>query len=652
MAKLNTKTIVLTGTEQAVALTGQNCDVRNDGADMVYASGEAGIVAGADGVMPIPAGQAVQLRDYGGTIYLLGTGTVQVCGHDYQTPVFKGAATSSGEGGGTVDADARKAIEIHADNEEIHTSAAEKATFRRITSDTISTLPTPTKECDYMVDVGDDTFPYPYGFLSVRYGANANEFVARYDTTETDCAQYTNMYKEGSWNGWKNANDGGNANTVDGYHAWELQAVGSDGVPFGYTITANHQADDGRFKLSVAGGEESEHHDTSVDYAYNADAVDGMHAEEFALKSKYGDTTIDVGRKADTAVGANSTAEGSNTTASGSYSHAEGYNTMAGMQYSHAEGYNSIAGGEGSHAEGKSTEATGLCAHAEGQLSKATGDYSHAEGNNTQASGNYSHAGGWLTVATNAASCAIGKFSKDTMTNGASQSTSAGDVFVIGNGYVTSQMTRSNAFRITYTGEVYGLSAFNSSGADYAEFVYPWYDDNADNEDRVGYFVTCKDQKLYKATSGDLILGITSGNPSVVGNADEDYYWRYERDEFNRIVFEDVEEEIEVVDDDGNVTYEKTGNIIENGRMKLSEDYDPSQQNSYVERRYREEWSYIGMLGVIPVRDDGTCVPGQYCKCNDDGIATFASAEEAVTNRYTYIVLERVNDNVVKVLCK
>jgi hypothetical protein len=178
-----------------------------------------------------------------------------------------------------------------------------------------------------------------------------------------------------------------------------------------------------------------------------------------------------------------------------------------------------------------------------------------------------------------------------------------------------------------------------------------------DNEDRIGYFTTFKDGKLYKATSKDIILGITSGNPSIVGNADEDYYWRYERDEFNRIIFEDVEEEIQkvdengnlVLDEDGNPIMEKTGNIIKNGRMKLSENYDPTLQGSYVERKDRAEWDYVGMLGILPTRDDGTCIPGQYCKCNDDGIATLATPEDVVTNRFTFIVLERVSDNVIKI---
>ena len=63
--------------------------------------------------------------------------------------------------------------------------------------------------------------------------------------------------------------------------------------------------------------------------------------DTYALKSLYGDTTINVGRKADTAVGAYSTAEGYNTTASGGYSHAEGEYSTASGYASHAEGSNS-----------------------------------------------------------------------------------------------------------------------------------------------------------------------------------------------------------------------------------------------------------------------------------------------------------------------
>ena len=408
--------------------------------------------------------------------------------------------------------------------------------------------------------------------------------------------------------------------------------------------------------------------------------------------------------------------EGQGNTVYGRTAHAEGFDNTAKGDHSHVEGSKNGAIGHFSHASGNGTIAFGECSSSGGQGNKTyqsiysvygaanattyTTSSSHINkcqvGNileyigtyaiitsvdktnykftvsNTLSStalsgatvnwcdgvayGDYSSVEGWFSNATNLASKAIGKQNRNMNTGGAIN-TQVGDVFVIGNGVSGS---KSNAFRVDYTGGVYGLKAFNSSGADYAEFIYPWFDDNKDNEDRIGYFTTFKDGKLYKATSKDIILGITSGNPSIVGNADEDYYWRYERDEFNRIIFEDVEEEIQKIDKEGNPIFddnnqpvmEKTGNIIKNGRMKLNENYDPTLQGSYIERKDRAEWDYVGMLGILPTRDDGTCIPGQYCKCNDDGIATLATAEDVATNRFTFIVLERVSDNVVKIVLK
>lgn len=121
----NYKTIALTGAETEVKISGQNCDIRNDGTDTVYAGGSSGVVAGADGVASIPAGQAVKLLDTNGTVYLLGTGSVLLCGNDYAEPVFKSAASAS-SGGGTEDTVARNAINTHAANGEIHLTA-EKA---------------------------------------------------------------------------------------------------------------------------------------------------------------------------------------------------------------------------------------------------------------------------------------------------------------------------------------------------------------------------------------------------------------------------------------------------------------------------------------------------------------------------------------------
>ena len=266
---------------------------------------------------------------------------------------------------------------------------------------------------------------------------------------------------------------------------------------------------------------------------------------------------------------------------------------------------------------------------------------------------NDSCAAGEDNYAENHASFVAGKYNKK-MVAGGTSSNQIGDVFVIGNG--TSDKNRSNAFRVTYGGRVYGVGAFNTSGADYAEY-FQYKDGNPENEDRVGYFMTVEEGLIKKADAGDYILGIVSGNPSIIGNADEDYYWRYERDEFNRIVMEDVPETIQKIDENGNLEFDEethkpilveTGNMIKNARMRLAEGYDPTLQETYVERKDRKEWACVGMLGVLPVRDDGTCIPGKFCKCGAGGIATLAENRDFDT----FFVIERKTDNIVSVILK
>ena len=189
----------------------------------------------------------------------------------------------------------------------------------------------------------------------------------------------------------------------------------------------------------------------------------------YALKSKYGDTTINVGRKAGTTVGAYSTSEGDSTTASGGTSHAEGFYTKAIGVSSHAEGSGTTASGGRSHAEGYSTNlisnvitdfspdttnddiiaawktnkfslAKGNNSHSEGFDTLALGNGSHAEGRLTTASGTNSHAGGWCTEALHDNEVSYGKYNKSNNDT----------LFSIGDG--TADDARHNAFEITTTG--------------------------------------------------------------------------------------------------------------------------------------------------------------------------------------------------------
>lgn len=365
-----------------------------------------------------------------------------------------------------------------------------------------------------------------------------------------------------------------------------------------------------------------------------------------------------------TASGTRSHAEGHSTTASGDYSHAEGYSTTASGDRSHAGGSSCVASGYSSHAEGSGTTASGDCSHAEGFLNKSIGKYSHTEGSGTTADGYYSHAEGSGTTAYGyfdsttefTGPChaegygtkakmyqhAQGTYNDDAKCLSNSLGASSSTAFVIGNGTPT---IRSNAARIDYNGKLWCKQAYSSTGADYAE-LFEWADGNPDNEDRRGYFVTVEGKKIKKAQAGDYILGIISGNPSVIGNTDMEWYGQFMRDEFGTFIKENYKETVKepVVDEEGNVSEVEKEVDVE--FYRVNPDYDPDAP--YIFRLDRPEWDAVGMVGVLPIRDDGTCEVGKFCKCADGGIATL-SAERGFD---TYMVIERVTENIVSVILK
>ena len=87
----------------------------------------------------------------------------------------------------------------------------------------------------------------------------------------------------------------------------------------------------------------------------------------------------------------------------------------------------------------------------------------------------------------------------------------------------------------------------------------------------------------------------------------------------------------------------KVGSHIEKQTVQ-NPDYDPSQK--YIERKDRPEWSCVGMVGILPLRDDGTCEAGGFAKCGSGGIATKTDNWEC---HKTFFVIERINDHIISV---
>ena len=323
--------------------------------------------------------------------------------------------------------------------------------------------------------------------------------------------------------------------------------------------------------------------------------------------------------------GSYSHAEGRSTKAFGYNSHAEGYSTTAFGNFSHAEGSSTTASGDYSHAEGSSTTAYGNYSHAEGHSTTASGPFSHAEGVGTRASGAYSHAGGFYTIASGNTQFVIGEYNVQKIDS---------SVFIIGKG--SSDTSRANIFRATDTA-TYGKT-YNSSGADYAEY-FEWEDKNINNEDRIGRFVTLNGDKIKLASNEDnFILGIISGDPSIIGDShDDQWYNMYETDIYGRPIFEEKKLE-EIVGENGEVLQEERIEIV----RKLNPSYN--YKLKYIPRSERPEWDAVGMMGKLILIDDGSCVVNEYCKPSIDGVGTYSKEQTK------YRVLKRLDKNHVQIL--
>ena len=191
----------------------------NIGTTTVHVSANADIVAGADGVAELAAGGVTCIETTEGKVYVLGAGKVQIHNTGDKFCPFKNAPAQSGGGSGTGDgytkseSDARyaqkseipKALPANGGNADT-VGGVGIANLRQITQTVLNTLPAvPNGEGDYLVncDKSDTSFPYWYGYLSIRYGSYTGEYVATFRTTGNDNKAYYNTYLTNHWSGWQ-----------------------------------------------------------------------------------------------------------------------------------------------------------------------------------------------------------------------------------------------------------------------------------------------------------------------------------------------------------------------------------------------------------------------------------------------------------------
>jgi len=160
------------------------------------------------------------------------------------------------------------------------------------------------------------------------------------------------------------------------------------------------------------------------------------------------------------------------------------------------------------------------------------------------------------------------------------------------------------------------------SGADYAEY-FEWKDGNSSDEDRRGYSVVLDGNQIVKATDSDdasKIIGVISGNPSVVGDsAWNKWNQKHLKDDFNTYIWEDYTQ-TEWTDADGNFISHQTDLIPndvtvpddavvvskeEDGttnlqRRKVNPSWDATA--TYIPRSDRKEWDTVGLMGKLRLK--------------------------------------------------
>ena len=256
------------------------------------------------------------------------------------------------------------------------------------------------------------------------------------------------------------------------------------------------------------------------------------------------------------------------------------------------------------------------------------------------ASGRASSAFGVNTSSRQFAQMAIGSNNIEETSNDSFSLTNK--AFIIGNGGQSPDAAKSNAFYVKFNGETHADGAYSSSGADYAE-MFEWKDANPTDEDRVGRFVTFDGDKIRLANANDTyILGIISGTPTIVGDDPIRWQGKYLNDEWGRPIYEDVEvtyKEFEKQEDGTEIEVEKTR--IDRVR-KINPNFNPEEK--YIPRSERQEWDFVGMMGKLLVKQDGTLIAGGFCKSIEGGIAT--------KSENGYYVMKVINENQALVLFK
>lgn len=188
---------------------------------------------------------------------------------------------------------------------------------------------------------------------------------------------------------------------------------------------------------------------------------------------------------------------------------------------------------------------------------------------------------------------------------------------------VANNNTPNTNFRLRADGTGLCDVSWTGGGADFAE-MFESSDGSALPFGRAVALDSAGKVRLASGTKKDVIIGVTSAVPTIVGNMPLNWPDQFQKDVYGRPLLDD-----------------RGARIVNPAWVPPPDDIDDSV-NHYTTRDLRPEWNAIGLLGQVVVDDDGTATPGGYVKVAESGKFT--------AGKSGYLVINRVDATHIRVL--
>lgn len=187
--------------------------------------------------------------------------------------------------------------------------------------------------------------------------------------------------------------------------------------------------------------------------------------------------------------------------------------------------------------------------------------------------------------------------------------------------------------------------------------MYEW-NVTPENELKYGKFVSFSKEnpskiEFYNSSKHDDVLGIATINAVCVSDNPEEWPKKYLMNEVGDLFLtNEVLSVGERVYDEGLelsfIRTKKWEHLIKITNKAYNND------NNYVKRSQRQEWTRVSLLGKTIVKDNGKCVPGEYCmpyvgKVTKNLGTAVPATEDA---KHKYYVIERLSENSILILNK